>query len=67
MSRAGTPATTQLSGKMPRTTAPAPTTTFLPRVVPGRMTTPVPSQLPLPMNTGTSLGHWAWTTSSGSS
>ncbi|MGD0392791.1 MAG: hypothetical protein ABSC41_09105 [Acidimicrobiales bacterium] len=51
---------------MPRTTAPAPTTTFLPSTVPGRMTTPVPIQLPLPIRTGMSLGHWACTTCSGS-
>jgi hypothetical protein len=65
--RAGTPAMTQWSGKVPLTTAPAPTTTFLPSSVPGSITTPVPSQLPSPMRTGTSLGHWLWTTWWGSS
>jgi hypothetical protein len=63
--RAGTPAMTQKSGNVPRTTAPAPTTTLRPSSVPGSTTTPVPSQLPAPMRTGTSLGHCAWTTSSG--
>jgi hypothetical protein len=58
---------TQWSGNVPRTTAPAPTTTFLPSRVPGSTTTPVPNQLPSPMRTGTSLGHWACTTWSGSS
>ncbi len=56
---------TQWSGKVPRTTAPAPTTTFLPSRLPGSTTTPVPSQLPSPIRTGSSLGHWTWTTSSG--
>jgi hypothetical protein len=57
---------TQWSGKVPRTTAPAPTTTFRPSRLPGSTTTPVPSQLPVPIRTGSSLGHWTWTTWSGS-
>jgi hypothetical protein len=56
---------TEWSGNTPRTTAPAPTTTFLPSSVPGSTTTPVPIQLPVPMCTGTSVGHWVCTTSSG--
>jgi hypothetical protein len=53
---------TQWSGKVPRTTAPAPTTTFRPSRLPGSTTTPVPNQLPVPIRTGSSLGHWTWTT-----
>ena len=57
---------TQWSGKAPRTTAPAATTTFSPSSVPGRITTRgARASSRRPMITGTSLGHWTWTTSSG--
>ena len=56
--RAGTPATTQRSGTSPRTTAPAATTTCSPICAPGRITALAPSQLPEPMRTGASVGHW---------
>ena len=54
---AGTPATTQRSGTCPRTTDPAPTTTFRPMTVPGSMIAPAPSQLPAPIETGAFAGH----------
>ncbi len=63
---AGTPATTLWSATMPRTTELAPTTTLRPSWAPGRMTAPAPSQEPEPMRTGSSLGHWRVTGTSGS-
>src|SRR6185312_10497675 len=64
--RAGTPATTQRSGTSPRTTAPAATTTCSPICVPGRITALAPSQLPEPMRTAASVGHWRPIGSTGS-
>ena len=48
---AGTPATTEWSGTLPRTTACAATTTFWPMRAPGRITAPWPIQLPDPIET----------------
>ncbi len=64
---AGAPATTAWSGMSPRTTAPAATTTFRPSRAPGRMTAPVPIQLPEPILTGSVRGHCLPTGTSGSS
>jgi hypothetical protein len=43
---------------VPRTTAPAATTTLRPICAPGSTTEPAPSQLPAPMLTGTLTGSW---------
>ena len=56
--RAGTPATTLWSGMVPRTTEPAATVTLRPRLAPGRITAPAPSQLPAPIRTGALRGSW---------
>ena len=58
MIRAGTPATTQWSGMVPRTTEPAATTTLRPMLAPGRMIAPAPSHEPAPMRTGRLTGNW---------
>ena len=57
MGRAGTPASTQWSPNVPRTTAPPATTTLRPSVVPGSTTAPAPSQEPAPIRTGSFFGH----------
>src|SRR5450755_3847393 len=64
--RAGAPATTQWLGTLPRTTAPAATTTFRPMLAPGRTTAPAPSQQPGPIDTAALLGHWRPIGTSGS-
>ena len=66
MIRAGTPATTQWSGTWPRTTDPAPTTTWRPMQEPGSTIAPAPSQLPAPIDTGAFAGHWRPIGTSGS-
>ena len=55
--RAGTPATTQWSGTVPRTTEPAATTTLRPMFAPGSTIAPAPSHEPLPMLTGRFTGN----------
>ena len=62
----GTPATTEWSGMVPRTTVPAAMAQLRPTSAPGSTTTLVPIHVPAPIRTGSHWRIWRPTGSHGS-